>query len=835
MAFLKRVLRALPLLLISPFLVSISAVALLLSDLFSRSWQAKAPAPQSLRANVGQMLSSVSLESEDSLAPVSASAVIPNWNGKDLLEKYLPSVIEAFSTNPANEIIVVDNGSADGSAEFIRAVFPQVKLIALEKNLGFGGGSNAGFHAAKNRIVVLLNSDMRVAPDFLQPLLDGFREPGVFAVSCQIFFSDPSRLREETGLTQGWWEDGGLRVRHRIDPAVTDIFPCFYGGGGSCAFDREKFLELGGFDRLLEPFYLEDGDLGYMAWKRGWKVFYQPRSVVYHEHRGTIGKRFSEEYIQDVLKKNYLLFCWKNIHEWPRLAANFLFTWAGAIIGVIFGDVPSRPNLAAMWRAFRQLPQAVRSRRLARRLARITDTEAFLRPLGGYYRDRFAEWGGPPGPRPAPSPACSGQGEIDAVAEQRVQGDPRGPGGPPYLRVLFVSPYPICPPVHGGGVFMYQTLREMAKLAEVHVVEMLDYAHQEKDNLELRGFCASAEWLVRPSGRPRDMGSLNPYAVREVANPDLEWLIHRVLYQKRIDVLQLEYTPMAQYRGAFRRIATALFEHDVYFQSISRGFGHHIGSIAEIKARVEYLRALRYELRALPAFDQVQVCTPANRDYLLSFRPDLHLRAGLRAGIDTSSYQFRPNGRQPLTMLFVGSFRHDPNRVAVDWFIREVLPHVLKQEPAAKLVIAGSDPPPPHAYADSAANLEMLGYVDDVRAPLAQFSVFVCPILSGSGVRVKLLEAFAAGIPAVSTYVGAEGLAGEDGAICALADNPVLFAARTLDLLRNPEAAAQMASRARAEVEANWDMAAITGKLVDGYREMVAAKRAATSRERGPS
>jgi glycosyltransferase involved in cell wall biosynthesis len=409
--------------------------------------------------------------------------------------------------------------------------------------------------------------------------------------------------------------------------------------------------------------------------------------------------------------------------------------------------------------------------------------------------------------------------------EERVQGDPCGPGGPPHLRVLFVSPYPICPPVHGGGVFMYQTLREMAKLAEVHVIELLDYTHQEKDNLELREFCASAEWLVRPSGRPRDMGSLNPYAVREVANPDLEWLIHRVLYQKRIDVLQLEYTPMAQYRGAFQHIATALFEHDVYFQSISRGFGHHIGSMAEIKARVEYLRALRYELRALPGFDQVQVCTPANRDYLLSFRPGLRLRAGLRAGIDTSSYQFRPSGRQPLTMLFVGSFRHDPNRVAVDWFVREVLPHILKQEPAVKLVIAGSDPPPPHAYADSAANLEMLGYVDDVRAPLAQYAVFVCPILSGSGVRVKLLEAFAAGIPVVSTFVGAEGLASEDGAICALADNPALFAAHTLDLLRNPEAAAEMAARARTEVEVNWDMTAITRKLVDGYAEMVAAKR----------
>ena len=137
---------------------------------------------------------------------------------------------------------------------------------------------------------------------------------------------------------------------------------------------------------------------------------------------------------------------------------------------------PDVPICRALWRSFRQLPGAVRSRRRARALARISDTEAFRRPLGGYYRDRFASF------EPAPAP----------------------------LRVLFVSPYPICPPVHGGGVFMYQTLREMAKLAEVHVVELLDWPHQEKDNLELREFCASAEWLVRPSGKPRDMGSLLP-------------------------------------------------------------------------------------------------------------------------------------------------------------------------------------------------------------------------------------------------------------------------------------------------------------------------------------
>ena len=112
-------------------------------------------------------------------------------------------------------------------------------------------------------------------------------------MSCQIFFSDPNKLREETGLTQGWWENGICECGHRIDPKIGELFPCFYGGGGSCAYDRGKFLELGGFDELspVLPGRHRPRLSGLEARLEG---PYQPPSVVYHEHRGTIGKRFSQ-------------------------------------------------------------------------------------------------------------------------------------------------------------------------------------------------------------------------------------------------------------------------------------------------------------------------------------------------------------------------------------------------------------------------------------------------------------------------------------------------------------------------------------------------------------
>ncbi len=774
LAGLWRLLKGLPLAILGPFFLVLDLLALATADLIATVVP---------RKSASDKIPSTS----------AASIVIPNWNGRDLLEKYLPSVVASIANHAGSEVIVVDNGSEDGSADFVRQHYPGVRLVALDRNLGFGGGSNAGFRAAKNDVVVLLNSDMRVDPGFLAPLLAGFADEKTFAVSCQIFMSDQKKLRQETGLTEGWWLQGALRVGHRIDPKIAELFPCFYGGGGSCAFDRNKFFELGGFDHLYKPFYLEDTDLGYLAWKRGWKVLYQPASIVYHEHRGTIGKRFSDAYIQGVLKKNFLLFTWKNIHGWKLLISHFFFTWANAMLSWLFGDSPDRANFTGVTKATLQLPSAFGARLRARSLASISDRDAFRRPMGGHFRDAFTAL------------------------------EPK----PQKLKVLFVSPYPICPPVHGGGVFMYQTVRELARLCELHLIVLLDFEKERAAHAELDRLCASTEYIVRMEGRQKAIGSMEPYAVREFRNADLRWLIHRQLYLRRIDVLQLEYTVLGQYAGQFRHIPSILFEHDVYFQSIARRLPFMTGALEQLNARWEYLRSLRYELRLLPKADRVQVCSKDNADYLESFLPVLKGRVddGYRAGIDTSLYDFRESGREPFTLLFLGSFRHLPNQEALNWFVKNVYPKIRAAEPRAKLIIIGSDPPPRHSL-PADASIELVGFVEDVREPLLRYSVFLCPILSGSGVRVKLLEAFAAGIPVVSTRLGAEGLASSDGEICALADDPDAFAAKILELIKNPAAAEAMARRAREHVVRNRDMRVMTERLVECYETAVSEKRA---------
>jgi glycosyltransferase involved in cell wall biosynthesis len=141
-------------------------------------------------------------------------------------------------------------------------------------------------------------------------------------------------------------------------------------------------------------------------------------------------------------------------------------------------------------------------------------------------------------------------------------------------------------------------------------------------------------------------------------------------------------------------------------------------------------------------------------------------------------------------------------------------------------MVAGSEMPARNSLPRADA-IEVIGFVEDVREPLARYALFVCPILSGSGVRVKLLEAFAAGIPVVSTRLGAEGLTAQDGAICALADSPEEFAQRVIDLLQHPGKAADMACRARQEVVAKRDIRAMSERLVDCYRTELARMRGA--------
>ena len=297
------------------------------------------------------------------LTPPDPSVVtiqILNWDGKHLLAECLPSVIEAAGSH---RILVVDNGSTDGSIEFLKERFPSVRILALDRNYGFAAGNNRGFEMVDTDIVVLLNNDMFVDRAFLQPLIDALKDPSVFAATSQITFADPTRRREETGNTRGQFESGFFHLWHEEINAVDearDAIPVFWAGGGSCAIDRRKLAFIGGFDELFHPFYVEDVDLSYQAWKRGWISVLAPRSRVVHKHRGTSRPKFGDAYVDKITRRNQFLLFWKNVTDPAMLIEHILNL--PRIHGRAILERGARFELGAYARAIMRLPVALRRR-----------------------------------------------------------------------------------------------------------------------------------------------------------------------------------------------------------------------------------------------------------------------------------------------------------------------------------------------------------------------------------------------------------------------------------------------------------------------------------------
>lgn len=310
-----------------------------------------------------------------------ASLLILNWDGRHLLEESIPYVLEAVRHDGGDhEVLVIDNGSTDGSADFVRTRFPEVRVVALDRNYRYTGGNNRGVAQARNDIVVFLNNDMIVDRDFLRPLLDGFRDPSVFAVTSQVFFWDKSRRREETGKTRARFHGGFFEMWHdQISPGEERVpqAPVFWGGGGSCAWDRRKYLEIGGLDTLYDPFYLEDTDLSYQAWKRGWRCVLAPSSHVIHKHRATNRPKFGNRFVDNTIRKNQYLFVWKNVTD-PRMFFEHLLNLPRIQGRLIVAGEPGF-EVRAFFRALRQLPEAVVKRLSNLPNSAVADREVLLR------------------------------------------------------------------------------------------------------------------------------------------------------------------------------------------------------------------------------------------------------------------------------------------------------------------------------------------------------------------------------------------------------------------------------------------------------------------------
>lgn len=265
--------------------------------------------------------------------------VIPNYNGASLLQKYLPSVIKY---SPNCEIIVVDDASQDESVKIVRKNFKKVKIIRLAQNSGFAYSANIGVKSAKTKIVLLLNTDVAARRNYLSAALKHFKDTSIFAVALEDESHERGKIiprgRGGARFTKGFFEHFAV---------IPERGATLWASGGSSMISREIFLKLKGFDTVFKPFYWEDVDLGYRAWKHGYKCVFEPLSKVDHYHEeGTIQNTSSKLRIRTVAYKNQFLFMWKNIEDYHLILLHLFWMPYHALMALTRLDLAFFSGLA---------------------------------------------------------------------------------------------------------------------------------------------------------------------------------------------------------------------------------------------------------------------------------------------------------------------------------------------------------------------------------------------------------------------------------------------------------------------------------------------------------
>lgn len=249
------------------------------------------------------------------------------------------------------EIIIV-NDNPDAS---IKSKLPKgdIRLIENKKNLGFAGAVDTGIRHANNRYIMLLNSDVVLLDSSYMLGLTALRNShDLFAVS----FAQKEKDASIVGKNRIYWKNG-----YFLNAKAGNMHEGINGWaeGGACIMDRKKYNEIGGFDNLFSPYYWEDIDLSYRAWKHGYRILFNPSIVVEHHHESTIGKYFANEHIKTIAFRNQFIFMWKNLEDRSLIAAH---------IGGIFRSVPTmlireRSMGAGFLKALIRLPSIIGKRR----------------------------------------------------------------------------------------------------------------------------------------------------------------------------------------------------------------------------------------------------------------------------------------------------------------------------------------------------------------------------------------------------------------------------------------------------------------------------------------
>jgi GT2 family glycosyltransferase len=313
---------------------------------------------------------------------VQVSVVIVNWNGLRLMEQCLPTL--ARQTFSDFEIIVVDNGSTDGSVGWLGEHHPAIRVIRNEENLGFAAANNQAIRTSRAEFVVTLNNDTQVEPGWLEALVRAVQPDASIGMgACKMLFADRPKVINSTGINLdrvgiAWDRCGG----ERDDAAETQPREVFGPSAGAALYRRAMLDEIGLFDERFFM-YLEDVDLAWRARLAGWGCLYVPSSRVYHVHSASAGE--GSRFKNRLLGRNKVWTIAKN-YPLDKLLLNLplilLYDAAAVVFAlVVRGDTYA---LRGRWEGLRGLRDVWQDRRAVQALLKRNEGRswtAYLSPM----------------------------------------------------------------------------------------------------------------------------------------------------------------------------------------------------------------------------------------------------------------------------------------------------------------------------------------------------------------------------------------------------------------------------------------------------------------------
>lgn len=273
-------------------------------------------------------------------AKKNVSIIIPNYNGAGLLQKYLPYTIAAAEkAQILYEIIVVDDASTDDSVSFIEEHYRNINLVKNKINRGFSYSCNEGLKVAGYELLLFLNTDVKLSPDYFENQWHYFEKSDTFGVMGRIMSMDEKRMEDTARYPK--FMGCKLKASYFFYSNENHKFiPTTYLSGANALVDAEKMKSIKGFDQIFSPFYAEDLDLGLRAWRLGWKCYYEHQAICYHQISSTTKKHSAKRLVKQIYYRNRFLL--HAIHH----EGSALWLW---YLHVMFLEVAPKLLIGQFW------------------------------------------------------------------------------------------------------------------------------------------------------------------------------------------------------------------------------------------------------------------------------------------------------------------------------------------------------------------------------------------------------------------------------------------------------------------------------------------------------